>query len=253
MSVTQDQFGQALLHADTPVPTGLQDGTGRAAGRRYDVYRNNVTHSLIEAMKTAFPLVRKVIGGENFDRLAPVYVRVHPPTSPLMMHYGAAFPDFLTQFQPLVHLGYLADCATLDLALRRSYHAADAAAFDPASLAGMTPEALMAQQFRLCPAAEVVRSDWPLFDIWRFNMEPDAAKPLPGAQDILITRPEFDPYPHLLPAGAALWLAELQQGHPLAQACETATATTPEFDLAATLELTLRIQAFQPPPAAKDT
>ena len=62
MSVTQTEFRSAILDPDVARPAGLVDGQGRAAGRRFDVYRNNVAVSLSEALETAFPVIAKLVG-----------------------------------------------------------------------------------------------------------------------------------------------------------------------------------------------
>lgn len=242
MQVTQAQFRAALLDATAPVPDGLLDGAGAPAGRRYSVYRNNVAVSLIEAMKLAFPTVRVLLGHQNFDTLVPMFVRAHPPVSPLMMHYGVDFPAFLEGFPQLSHLGYLGDVARLDLAMRQSYHAADARPFD-ATVLQRPPEELSQLMLPLAPATRLLRSRWPVYDLWCRASDPSAPEPQPVAQAVMITRPEFDPNVALLPTGAATWLTALAT-HPLGAAVEAATAAAPEFDFATSLTLALQSNAF---------
>ena len=242
MTVTQTEFRTALLDAETAVPTGLRDAEGGPAGARFSVYRNNVVVSLTEALATAFPLLRKLLGAETFGRLAAVYVRAHPPSSPLMMFYGEGLPEFLETFAPLAHIQYLPDCARLDLAMRQSYHAADAPPPDTEGL--HDPERAMQARFAIAPATRILRSPWPLFDIWAFNMQPDAPKPRAVAQDVLVARAEFDSAAHLLPDGAADWLEEIGHGCALGQAAEAALSKHPDFDLSASLTLALSSRAL---------
>ena len=240
MSVSQKQFIQAIMDPSLPVPDGLSDGQARPAGRRFNVYRNNVAASLTAALHTAFPVIAKLLGKENMDGLSGMYLRAHPPSSPLMMFYGAHFPTFLADLKQLSHLGYLADVARLELALRRAYHAADAIPIEADELAKIPPDALMQTQIALAPCVQVISSPWPIYDIWRFNTQSDAPKPNAEAQDVLITRPEFDPIPQHLPIGGAAWITGLKQGATIAQAHGVTLETTPEFDLATTLTLLLQ-------------
>lgn len=244
MIVNQTEFRHALLDPEQPRPDGLVDGTGRPAGRRFDVYRNNVAVSLTEALETAFPVIRKLLGDKNFRTLSAVYLRQHPPSSPLMMHYGAQMPDFLPVFEPTSGIGYLPDVARLELALRESYHAADAKAIDPLNLQAMPPDVLMNAQVALAPSLRLVRSKWPVHAVWRFNTEADAPKPQMVQQDVLVVRPDLDPVPELLPTGGGIFVDALLRGRTFGEAADEAAVEVPEFDLAQTLALLIGAEAI---------
>ena len=240
MSPSHSQFTSALMDPTQPVPDGLIDDLSRPAGRRFNVYRNNVAVSLTEALHEAFPVIAKLLGKQNMDGLCGLYLRTHPPSSPLMMFYGEDFAAFLEATPQLSHLGYLPDVARLELALRRAYHAADAVSIDPGALAVLDAETLMATRMQLAPSAQILASAWPLYDIWHFNTVEGAAKPQAVAQDVLITRPEFDPQPNALPPGGSRWITAMMAGDTIGAAFEAATKTHPEFDLGGTLALLLQ-------------
>jgi len=216
--MSQSAFVAALLDPALPVPQGLVNPAGRPAGKRFDVYRNNVAGGLTSALEAGFPAVRKLVGDAFFAAMARVFLRSHPPKDRVLMLYGADFPAFLTGFPPVAHLGYLPDVARLEQAIRESYHAAD---HMPADLAGLTPEVLMGRRLRLAPAARLIRSRWPVHAIWAANMQGGPA-PLAGAQDVLVLRPGFDPVPHLLTVGGGAFVTALGQGRTLAEAIDLA-------------------------------
>ncbi len=243
MSVDQTLFREALLTPDAPRPAGLSDGVGQPAGRRFDVYRNNVAVSLTEALETAFAVIRKLVGDANFKLLAGAFLRQHPPSSPLMMFYGAEMPEFLARFEPTASLGYLPDVARLELALRKSYHAADAAPIDPTRLQAMAPDVLMASPLVVAPSLQLIRSPWPIFALWDFNMN-GGPKPTAGGEDVAVLRAEMDPEPVRLPAGGGTFLSQLLQGAPLGLAFETAAAEAEGFDLSHMLTLLIGANAI---------
>ncbi len=192
MTVSQTDFTAALLNADLATPAGMVDYQGRPAGKRFDVYRNNVVVSLIDAMETAFPAIHKLVGDEFFKAMAGIYVRAHPPTTPMMMFYGEAFPEFLESFEHVQQLPYLSDVARLELERRSSYHAADSTAISPDDLGAISPEELMNVTLELSPSLRILQSPYPVLSIWNMNMIENAPQPEPVAQTILLFRPELD-------------------------------------------------------------
>ncbi len=234
MTLAQPEFATALLDPAHSPPAGLTDPSGRPAGRRFDVYRNNVAHSLTDALEVGFPVLARLLGTEFFRAMAGQYLRRHPPSSPLLMFYGEEMPAFLAAFPPVAHLPYLPDVARLELARRQSYHAADAPPIAYERLQLLPADRLLSARLILAPAVRLIRSQWPVHGIWRANMVADAPAPTMQAEDVLVSRPEFDPIMSVLPPGGGIFVAALSDGAPLGTAHDIAS-DTPGFDLTAIL------------------
>lgn len=223
MITTQTAFRKGLLDPQVPAPEGVINPDGTAATKRFDVYRNNVAVSLSDALETAFPVVRKLVGDEFFRAMAGVYLRKHPPKSPLMMFYGDAMPQFLSRFEPVKHLKYLPDVAKVELAMRESYHAAEIAPVSADALGAIEPDALMGLKMTFAPSMHLIQSKFPIHGIYLHNTRDDAPAPASEAEAILITRPEFDPQLHKLDTDAANALSSLIDGQPLGIAMNAAS------------------------------
>jgi hypothetical protein len=241
MTIFQNEFTSALLDPSRPTPDGVVDPYGRVAGKRFDVYRNNVVHSLIDAMGDAFPAIKKIVGNDFFDAMAGVYVRAHPPKTPMMMFYGQDFPAFLHGFEPAQSLPYLPDVAALELARRDCYHAGDADPVDAMVLTTLAPETLMETRFNLVPSAVLFQAENPAQSIWQFNMvEPfqiTATK-----EWVLLTRPDMDVVAHNLDAATFAFLYAIQNDKTLAVSADAGLAIDPEFDLSAAIGLMMGTQ-----------
>ncbi len=238
--ISQSVFRAALLNPSAPIPEGLTDGRDRPAGRRYGVYRNNVTVSLREALVAGFPSIVSLIGRENFDHVARAYLRQSPPVSPLMMHYGADFPAFLATVEQLAPLPYLSDVARIDVAMRQSYHAADSTGIDPAALQTLDEDTLLNTRFGFAPSMILLRSTRAIGSIWHYTLR-GGEKPTGNPEDVLILRAEFDPEPFILGPGAGDVVEALQGGMPFGPAIEIGG---PDFDLGALLGLLLSHSAI---------
>ncbi len=156
---------------------GSETGTelGRADG--VDVYRNNIRQSLIEALATAFPHTRTLLGARYFAAAAGDYARDHPPTDPRLMHYGGGFADFLERLPPLADYRYVGDICRLERARLDVSHAREVAPVTAEDLAGHPdPEGLILAPR---PATRLVSCRHDVAALWRCLEDGDAPVP-PG-------------------------------------------------------------------------
>ena len=239
-------FSSALLNPDRKTPALVSGPAGKAAAKRYAVYRNNVTVSLIDALAAVYPAVQRITGVDFFRAMARFHIRETPPTSPLLFEYGREFPDFIERYEYAQGMPWLPDTARVERAWLDAYHAADAAPLAASDLAAFPPERLADLVFSPHPAARLVRSRFAAVTIVAANREPGPVEAIDAseAEDALITRPELDVVVRRLAPGEAEFLSTLIAGRPLGEAADAALKARPGFDIGAGLATLIESGAF---------
>lgn len=240
------EFAATLLDPTRPAPSLVTGPNGKAAARRYDVYRNNVTVSLIAALAAIYPAVQRITGADFFRAMARFHLRETPPASPLLFDYGRDFPAFIERYPHAQSLPWLADVARVERAWLDAYHAADASPLPPAALARIAPERLAGLTFTPHPAVRIVRSSFSAATIFAANRAPEQVARIDAsnAEDALITRPEFDVVVRLLPPGGATFAGQLIAGRSLGEAAAAALDEISDFDIATNIAGLIEAGAF---------
>jgi hypothetical protein len=239
-------FSGSLLRPERETPSLIAGPKGKGAVERYNVYRNNVTVSLIEALAATFPAVRRVTGEEFFRAMARFHIRKTPPNSPLLFEYGRDFPAFIAAYEHAQDMPWLADVARIECAWLDAYHAADAEPLSPTVLAAVPAERLADLVLTPHPSARIVRSRFAAVTIFAANRlnapfdTIDAGEP----EDALITRSGFEVDVRRLPTGGAEFLSSLIARETLGVAADAALLACPSFDIGTAIAGMLEAGAF---------
>ncbi len=252
----QRGFAAAILDPARPMPDGLVGPDGEPGPKRFAVYRNNVVVGLTETLKDAFPAVHRIVGADFFRAMARAYVMVEPPRSPILLDYGAGFPDFIRQFEPAAVLPYLADVARIERAWTEAYHAPEASPIDPTAFMAIAPDQLPSARLMLHPSLRVVRSRFPALTIWQMNVADGVPAPVDLAadgEDVLVVRPSADVEVRSIPNGSLEFIQALADGKSVLAALEAALIANSHFDLSANLSDLMRAGAVVGYRVAPDT
>jgi hypothetical protein len=227
-------FAAALLDPERQTPGLVTARGGKSADRRYNVYRNNVTVSLIDALAAIYPAVQHITGVDFFRAMARFHIRATPPASPLLFEYGRDFPAFIERYAHARNMPWLADVARIERTWLDAYHAADAEPLPAVALSAVGADELGDLVFTPHPATRIVRSQFSAVTIFAANRGNAFAVQINAAlaEDALITRPDAEVVVRHLPPGGAVFLTELMAGRPLGEAAASALAAAPVFDIA---------------------
>ncbi len=232
----QRKFSEALLSKEQSAAWGMA------------AYRRNVFGNWSGALANAYPIVRKIVGGEFFDAMAREYAREHPSTSGDLNEFGARLPGFVAACPHTRDLPYLPDVARMEWLAHLAYYAPDAAPFDAKRLAALPAENNPELKFKLAPGSALMRSDWPLARIWEVHQDgysgEVAVEFTPGSHRVLIYRPRWRVEVCPVSLGEYRFLAGAGRGQTLGQLVDAALELDPIFDPSAALPRWVGLRAL---------
>ena len=166
------------------------------------IYRRNMLANLHDALASAYPVVRRLVGEAFFREAAERFARAHPSRSGDLHRFGAELGDFLAEYPPAASLEYLPDVARLEWAVALALHAADPGRVDFEALSSLPEAERVRVRFRLQAGAHLLASRHPAAAIWEAN-QPGRDGTLESAaepQRVLVHRDGLDVRVQPLPA-----------------------------------------------------
>jgi hypothetical protein len=238
----QARFAAGLLAGDDAATAELIAGDGLDPRARLAVYRHHVLTTLTAALEGAFPVVCRLVDRRFFAYAADAFIRRNPPTGPCLAEYGAAFPDFLADFDACASLRFLPDVARLEWAVHVAAQAVSAGEVDLAGLRSVDPQDVPRLRLVPRPGLTYIASPWPVDGIWQAHQDGEAAAlPDLGAGEVCLEIGPSENGVRLCALGRAAHAlrSDLARGLTLGEAAERAFALDPGFDLSAELALVL--------------
>lgn len=136
-------------------------GDAASIGRGVAVYRNNALAHVRRALADGFPVLRALVGDEDFDAMAAAYWLARPPERGDLAHAGEALAGFIAAQPQLADWPYLADVARLERALQLAALAPEVAS-PPRGLALLGEHEPSALQIVPAAGVALIESCWPV-------------------------------------------------------------------------------------------
>jgi hypothetical protein len=193
---------------------------------RLGAYTDGYPARLEEALAEAFPALRRVLGDEIFHGMVERYVPAAPAGIYNLNDVGAPLPAWLASDQVARAVPLAPDLARLELAVQRAFHATLLPPFDATPLASWGPEEWDGAIVRFQAGVALVRSAWPIHDVWQARTQPrDTSDLAAEPQNVVVARAGFRVTATLTAADEAMLLERLLAGERLGPALGTLEAS----------------------------
>lgn len=222
----QAELAEAILDLD-------QNTDLIAPNKNLSIYKNNIHATLIQTLKSIYPLIVKLVGSDFFLVAAKEYIKQYPSRSGNLHDYGEYFSDFVTHYDPVKNLIYLSEVAEFEWICHQLFFAADHASFDINELEKLSPEEYDHIRFILHPASQLKKFHFPILRIIELCQGEidDTIDIGEGSVNLLIIRRKLEISLVTLTNAEFSFLTAVQDGLSLAEALEITLKIDADFKL----------------------
>ena len=138
--------------------------------KRLNIYFDAYRYRIIEALASAYPKLKLLVGDDLFEQIARSYIAEYPSTYQNIRWYGSHMRMHLLGYLPEHPIA--AEMAAFEWTLASAFDAEDAPELTLQDLAEIPPEDWTALRFTFQPAIQVIRLRWNIVPIWNaLNVE----------------------------------------------------------------------------------
>ncbi len=163
------------------------------AKKRLSIYHDAYRLRIIEALATAYPQLKALLGDVLFNKVAREYITAYPSTYRNLRWYGIEMREHL--LTTLAQHPVATEMADFEWALSLAFDAENVPELSLQDLSAIPPENWDALSFRFQSAIKIVRTRWNTISIWQ-ALEAEKKPPKPVQENTyqswLIWRKNFN-------------------------------------------------------------
>lgn len=205
------------LRAALRLPGGVD------AESRLAVYRDGYPARIRDALRDVYPAIANICGDGDFARLVQRTLRARDLSRRALNDVGRELAPYLEDDPLAAALPFLPDLARLEWQVLRSFHSHDRSPLDAARFAAFDMDDWERVVLGFQPSAALLRSAWPILDLWETRDTPRAEIDVDLAdrpQTVLVLRAGDDVACRLAGAAEGAVFDALRSGAPLGRAME---------------------------------
>ncbi len=230
----QEDLLAYILEGKKDIFASVVDTTQASAQDRLHVYRDAYYLRIIEILSHDYIVLKKMLGEEEFNKLATSYINAYPATHASIRIYGRYLSKFLSNcpnYEPVY-----TEMARFEWALATAFDAADACTISFDDIMQIPGEAWGYLQFVPHPAVKIETFDYNTPEIWSaINTENPEIPPitlLSTPASYIIWRKEFNFVFAALNEPQADMMQNIFAGKTFAEICESLCQWLPEEEVA---------------------